>query len=1128
MREHTLSRGQILVSAIVFGFVVSTVGTAAGAGTTALTESTVLENTAQTGTADLGAVGGSSVSSVSAEADAVSFVSAEEEASTHDDYQVDAPDNVQEGDLLIMTIGGTANGDDGMPYDQGDGWTRFALCSQDDNGDTDCPEDGQDLFLHMFYKVATDDEPDEYDVDVEGNTVTSVMALRGADTDDPIESVETLPLDDSADVSTCPSTEGVDGGMLICGFTHDDRHELENYGDLTLRTEDFNGDSSTQVATKQLTDGGDTTVHTPDHVDPTGNKDINIAAVVRPGSYDGGDDGGDDGGSDDGEFLGNELVYGGTNEMSQGDYLESANGDYRLSLQGDGNLVLRETSTGDAEWASDTADEGGTHVKVQGDGNFVMYTSSSDPVWASGPARAGGNELLLEDDGALVLYDDGSAVWSVNGEPSNDGGDGGGSDDGEKTVSEGADHIVKDESGMGLGAQDGNEDNGASIHQDDEDGGTNQQWQVDHLGNGEYRLVAQHSDKVAAVEGTSTADNADVHQWGWHGGNNQRWYIDDLGDGEYAIRSVNSGKVLEVADGQSGEDANVHQDTADGGANQRWRFESVDGGDDDYNNGGIDDDVADGSWGIVAIPDTQNMDDDDTDEYADSITDWVVDNADARNIAFVTHAGDMVSNGDDGEELDNIDDVMSDLDGVVPWSPNVGNHDFADTSDRSSGAAQWKDHFGASRFEGRSYFGGASDNGRNFYQTFSAGGYEFVHISLEWEAPGDPDDPGTPIGWAQDVMDDHPNTPTIITTHSYLTDEPRQRMEDVEEEAGNGNSGQEMWDKLVEHNPQVFMVLNGHNHHADDANDGEYHQVSTNDAGENVYEMLADYQDYDNGGNGWFRQIRFVPGGGDNGQDRITVQTYTAYHDEYQSDDRSEFHFDLDFDSRFSVSGGDDGGDGDGLGTKLVFGGTDEMFPGDFLESTNGDYRLYFQADGNLVLRDTSTSDALWASGTAGDGGTEVDLQDDGNLVIYTDSGDPVWASDTAGSGANELLLEDDGALVLYDDGSAVWSVNGEPSNADGGDDASGEGVFAINDDTIEADYQPDFEIAYPNYVYFEYSTNGGDWQYKLMNETSDNHFETTLGGLTSGDDVDYVFTRWEDGEWKWTDVKTYTFQPDG
>jgi len=98
-------------------------------------------------------------------------------------------------------------------------------------------------------------------------------------------------------------------------------------------------------------------------------------------------------------------------------------------------------------------------------------------------------------------------------------------------------------------------------------------------------------------------------------------------------------------------------------------------------------------------------------------------------------------------------------------------------------------------------------------------------------------------------MDQYPERPTIITTHAYLWDGfPKGRTFFVEEENNNGSSGEKIWREIVEPNPQVFMVLNGHFHVRIGSNDGENHQVSTNAAGLPVFEMLADYQDYPNGG----------------------------------------------------------------------------------------------------------------------------------------------------------------------------------------------------------------------------------------------------------------------------------------
>jgi hypothetical protein len=126
------------------------------------------------------------------------------------------------------------------------------------------------------------------------------------------------------------------------------------------------------------------------------------------------------------------------------------------------------------------------------------------------------------------------------------------------------------------------------------------------------------------------------------------------------------------------------------------------------------------------------------------------------------------------------------------------------------------------------------------------------------------------------------------------------------------------------------MVLNGHYHDGGgffgigtSPDDGEYHQISYNDAGLPVYELLANYQDKDKGGNGWLRLLSFLPGGGTGDQDRIAVETYSPYLGEYQDSDRSEFSFDLRFDERFDVDATDRS-----KGPQTPVGGTPQSIPG--------------------------------------------------------------------------------------------------------------------------------------------------------------------------------------------------------
>jgi len=96
---------------------------------------------------------------------------------------------------------------------------------------------------------------------------------------------------------------------------------------------------------------------------------------------------------------------------------------------------------------------------------------------------------------------------------------------------------------------------------------------------------------------------------------------------------------------------------------------------------------------------------------------------------------------------------------------------------------------------------------------------------------------------------------------------------------------------------------------------------------------------------------------------------------------------------------------------------------GNSLTSNNGAYTLTFQEDGNLVL--AARGEAVWATGTNGQGGERAEVQSDGNFVIY--AGDkPIWHTDTKGKKDPKLVLQDDRNLVLYTADGSAWSSRTE------------------------------------------------------------------------------------------------------
>jgi len=112
-------------------------------------------------------------------------------------------------------------------------------------------------------------------------------------------------------------------------------------------------------------------------------------------------------------------------------------------------------------------------------------------------------------------------------------------------------------------------------------------------------------------------------------------------------------------------------------------------------------------------------------------------------------------------------------------------------------------------------------------------------------------------------------------------------------------------------------------------------------------------------------------------------------------------------------------------GTNTLFAG-EQLLKATALVSANGQYSLEMQTDGNLVIYGPGHV-ALWNTGTRG-GDNFFRNQTDGNLVVYSGAGVAQWESRTSGRGASSLVMQDDGNLVLYKDNTtprvATWISN--------------------------------------------------------------------------------------------------------
>ncbi len=87
-----------------------------------------------------------------------------------------------------------------------------------------------------------------------------------------------------------------------------------------------------------------------------------------------------------------------------------------------------------------------------------------------------------------------------------------------------------------------------------------------------YTVTNRSSGKCLDVAGSSTADGANVQQWTCNGGNNQKWRLEDLGDDTHRLVNVATGKVLDTADCSSADGADLRQWSWLNNTCQRFRF----------------------------------------------------------------------------------------------------------------------------------------------------------------------------------------------------------------------------------------------------------------------------------------------------------------------------------------------------------------------------------------------------------------------------------------------------------------------------------------------------------------------------------------------------------------------------
>ncbi len=287
--------------------------------------------------------------------------------------------------------------------------------------------------------------------------------------------------------------------------------------------------------------------------------------------------------------------------------------------------------------------------------------------------------------------------------------------------------------------------------------------------------------------------------------------------------------------------------------------------------------------------------------------DWVVENFERLNMKYIVHTGDFVDLPHNREQWSFVTEQYEKWDEAgLPYGVLAGNHDVDGTD-----YTEFSEYFGAERFENNPWYGDSYDNNRGHYDLVSEGGTDFIFVYLGYGDHTERD-----YQWLNDVLSQHSTRIAFISFHEYLY-----------ADGTRTDIGEEIFNKVVLKNPNVRMVFCGHNYnaaklidHIDDTGDGI--------ADRTVYQLMANYQNLTNGGNGYMRFLEF-----DKKDGTIAFRTYSPYLNDFNAYDnrgdemdeygyRDEFIVPFDFTAPQAKTESDPESGTVILKSAVVFGGT--------------------------------------------------------------------------------------------------------------------------------------------------------------------------------------------------------------
>ena len=262
------------------------------------------------------------------------------------------------------------------------------------------------------------------------------------------------------------------------------------------------------------------------------------------------------------------------------------NGEYSIcavhsnkSLDVEGNA--KKMGTNVIQWDSNNQDNQKWLIKMAGNGSYKIISKSSKLCLdiPYGDAKSGANVQVWADNGGKnQMFKFELVKEETNGNNNNNNNNNTTPQviTGNKTIESGK-YIIKSAINQDcvFDVYDGLLTSGAKLGLWYNNKGDNQKFEIKYLGNGEYSIIAMHSNKALDVEGNSKIAGTNVIQWDSNNQDNQKWIIKDLKNGYYKIISKSSYLCIDIPNGKDISGANLQVRLENNEKSQMFKFEPI-------------------------------------------------------------------------------------------------------------------------------------------------------------------------------------------------------------------------------------------------------------------------------------------------------------------------------------------------------------------------------------------------------------------------------------------------------------------------------------------------------------------------------------------------------------------------